>query len=286
MATTSILGDIVQRLAGADTAVDVLIPPGTDPHDAAPSARQASDLRSAALVVANGLGLESGLADALDAASRDGVVVLEVGDLVDPIPFGDDHDHDHEDEEDGHDGHDHGDLDPHFWHDPVRVADAVPALVDALLDADPSLDPDAVRSRGEELADELRMLDAEIVEVLEVVPPERRVMLTSHDTFGYFAARYDMEVIGVALPGGDTLARPSAREISELVQELREHDVPAVFAENVSDDRLMRTIAAEAGRDIEVVPLFTDALGPPDSGADTYVGMLRTNAELVASALG
>lgn len=283
--TTSILGDVVASLVGDDVTVEVLIPAGADPHETAPSARQAADLRAASLVVTNGLGLEAGLADALTAAADEGVTVLHVGELVDPLPFGSAHVHDdeaHDDEE----SHEHDDEDPHFWHDPLRMAQAVPALVEALVDAGVARDEAAVRERGEALVDELEALDREIEEILDVVPEDRRYLLTNHDTLGYFAARYDFEVIGVAVPGGDTLARPSAREISALVDELDAHDLPAIFAENVSDESLVRTIARESGRDVEVVALYSDALGPPDSGAGTYTGMLRTNAELVASALG
>ncbi|QGG94804.1 metal ABC transporter substrate-binding protein [Actinomarinicola tropica] len=298
VATTSILGDVVRSIVGDDVEVEVLIPPGTDPHDAAPSARQAADLRSASLVVANGLGLEAGLADALDAAADDGVRVIEIGELVEPLPFGDAHEHDdegehdegeHDDDEGDHDegqDHAHGDEDPHLWHDPVRMAQAVPGLTDALVDALPDMDADAIRARSDDLVAELEALDAEIREILAAVPAERRYLLTNHETFGYLAERYDFEVIGAALPGGDTLSRPSAQEIATLVEEIEAHDLPAIFAENVSGDQLIRTIAEEAGREVEVVALHTDALGEPGSGADTYLGMLRTNAELIASALG
>lgn len=290
VATTSILGDVVESIVGDDARVDVLIPAGVDPHAFEPSAREAAQLRDATLVVANGLGLEAGLGPALDAARDDGVEVLEVAPLVDPLPFGAAHVHGDEDDggDDDHHGDDgdHGDLDPHVWHDPLRMAAAVPAIVDALVSADPALDAAALAERADALVADLEAVDAGVVEVLEVVPPERRFLVTSHDTFGYFADRYGFEVVGVVIPGGDTLASPSAADLADLVEEVVDHDLPAVFAENVGSTALSETLAAEAGREVAVVSLFTDALGEPGSGAETYLGMLRTNAGLVADALG
>ena len=289
VATTSILGDVVESIVGDDARVDVLIPAGVDPHAFEPSAREAAGLRDATLVVANGLRLEAGLGPALDAARDDGVEVLEVAPLVDPLPFGAAHVHGDEDG-DGDDGDsddgDHGDLDPHVWHDPLRMAAAVPAIVDALVSADPALDTAALAERADALVADLEAVDAEVVEILEVVPPERRFLVTSHDTFEYFADRYGFEVVGVVIPGGDTLASPSAADLAQLVEEVVDHDLPAVFAENVGSTALSETLAEEAGRDVAVVSLFTDALGEPGSGAETYLGMLRTNAALVADALG
>ncbi|MFP4311536.1 MAG: metal ABC transporter substrate-binding protein, partial [Nitriliruptoraceae bacterium] len=99
--TTTILGDIAANVAGEDAAVEVLMPIGADPHDFEPSAQQAASMREADLVIANGLGLEEGLLDAIAAAEEDGVRVLELGPSLDPVPY------------EGTDGHDHGDEDDH-----------------------------------------------------------------------------------------------------------------------------------------------------------------------------
>lgn len=312
VATTSILGDLVAAVAGDDVEVRVLIPAGADPHGFAPSARDAARLRDAALVVANGLGLEAGIGAALDAAADDGVTVLEVAPLVDPLPWGgtdDDHDHDdhadddhdqddhadddhdHDDHadddhaDDDHDDHDHGDLDPHVWHDPTRMAAAVPALVDALGTAIPDLDAAALAERGDALVADLHALDDEVRALLDVVPGDRRVLVTNHDTLGYLADRYGFEVVGVLISGGDTLARPSPSEVAALAAVVAAQGVPAIFAEVMVDDSLATALAEAAGTEVQVVRLHTDALGEPGSGADTYAGMLRTNAELIAGAL-
>jgi zinc/manganese transport system substrate-binding protein len=201
----------------------------------------------------------------------------------------DDHGHDDDDHaDDDHaddDGHDHGDEDPHFWHDPHRMADAVPGLAELIVEALPELDADALRDRARALAEEYDAVDDEVAEILAAVPDERRYLITNHDTFGYFAVRYGFEVIGTVIPGGDTLAAPSAADLAELIEEIREHDLPAIFADNTIAPGLVRALADEAGVDVEVVTLYTDSLGEPGSDADSYVGMLLANARLVATAL-
>jgi zinc/manganese transport system substrate-binding protein len=322
--TTSVLGDVVSSIVAGDATVEVLMPPGVDPHDFEPSARQAASMRDATAVVANGLGLEVGLDGALASARDDGVTVIDVGEMIEPLPFGatthahgerdhgddraddhghdddhaDDHGHDddhaddhgHDDDhadDDGHDddGHDHGDDDPHFWHDPLRMADAVPGMVDALVAAAPVLDTPELRQRADDYVDMLIELDAEVAAILDEVPESRRYLLTNHDTFGYLAARYDFEVIGSVIPGGDTLAQPSLGSLAALVREIEAHDVRAIFAENVLATDLVEALARETTTRVEVVTLYTDSLGEPGSGADTYRGMLQTNARLIADAL-
>jgi len=311
--TTTILGDVVAELAGDQVRIDVLMPIGADPHDFAPSAQQAALVRDADLVVANGLALEIGLEPTLDAAAAEGVDVLTVAELVDPLPFagghdhgdegdghdhgdegdeGDGHDHgDEGDEGDGHDhgeegdGHDHGELDPHFWQDAARMAVAVGVIAEELAGLD-GVDAALVAERAEALAEEYVALDAEVAEIVSVVPDARRSIVTNHDSLGYFADRYGFEVVGVIIPGGTTLAEPSARELADLADLVTERDLPAIFAETTSGSNLAEALAAEVGRQVAVVSLFTDSLGPDGSGAETYAEMMRTNAQLIADALG
>lgn len=289
--STTILGDVVANLVGDDAAVEVLIPPGVDPHDFEPSARQAASLREADLVVVNGLGLEIGLASTVESARSDGAVVVAVADMIDPLPFdladqGHDHGHDGRDREGAEaQNHSHDGHDPHFWHDPTRMAQAVPALAAVLADAMPELGPAGVSERADDLVADLMALDAEVEAILAPIPSERRLLLTNHHTLGYFAHRYDFEVIGAVIAGGDTMASPSASELASLVQVIEAHEVPAIFAEVVSSRVLADTLAAEVGFSVEVVQLYTDALGSPDSDAPTYAAMLLTNARRVAEAL-
>ncbi len=322
--TTTILGDVVTQLLDGAGQVDVLMAPGQDPHGFSPSAQQAGLLREADLVVANGLQLEESLLDVLEDAESDGVEVLRVAEHVDPLAFGeteeehdahaddaDEHDehtdeHDehtdddhaddahtddaHTDEHDEHadeeeHGHDHGPEDPHIWFDPVRMAEGARVIAAAVAEVDDAQDDQVWQARGEDVAAAIEAMHEEVVEILASVPDECRQLVTNHDALGYFAARYDFEVVATVLPGTSTEVDPSAREFADLAALLREAGVPAIFAENTSSTRLADALADEVGRDIEVVGLFTDALAEPGSGADTYLGLMTTDAQLVADAL-
>ena len=291
--TTSILGDVVANVVGDEAVVDVLMPAGVDPHEFELSAAQAAALQEADVVVANGLGFEAGMADALDAAEQSGVPVLEVAPGLDPLPLAEGA-HDHAHDEDGHDEDEHADedghadeegLDPHVFTDPARMADGVDQLAGALGDAVPALDTAVVADQAAAYADDLRATDAAIEEELADVPADRRVLVTNHEVFGYFADRYGFEVVGTVIPSGTTLAEPSSQELSELAGVIDEHDVPAIFADASSPADLADALADESGLDVEVVPLFTESLGEPGSGGETYLEMLRTNATAIADAL-
>jgi ABC-type Zn uptake system ZnuABC Zn-binding protein ZnuA len=303
VATTSILGDLVANILGDDGTVEVLIGAGVDPHAYQASARDAAVLRDADLVVANGLLLEEGLIAALDAAEADGVRVLTVADRLDPIEFGagharhddaedDDHDHDHDkDKDDEHahddeDAHEHDDEDPHFWWDPIRTATAVELIAAELSlvrpDIDWALRADAYILQILEVHEELEVLFA-------AIPEERRRIITNHDSLGYLEARYGFEVIGTVIPGSSTTVETSARAFAALVDLMVDEGVTVVFAENTDSATLAEQLASETiGRsdlDVTVVRILTDALGAPGSGADTYLGMLRTTAVLIHAAL-
>ena len=122
-------------------------------------------------------------------------------------------------------------------------------------------------------------------DILAAVPTDRRVLVTDHDALGYFADAYDFEVAGVVIPGGSTLAEPSSAELADLVQTIDAEGVSAVFSNTANSTALVDAVATEAGTQVEVVELFIGSLGSPGSGADTYAGMVTTNAQLIADAL-
>jgi zinc/manganese transport system substrate-binding protein len=279
VATTSIWGDVVSQIVGDDADVEVLIPRGADSHDYEPTSREVALLQEADLVVANGLGLEEALIDVLESAAADGANILEVAPLVDPIPFAD---HDHEEEAHEDEARDHGDLDPHVWFDLARVDVAVGHIADRLGAVDDSVDWDA---RAAEYSAELLGADEEASTILDVVTPEDRRMVTNHEALGYFADRFDFEIIGVVIPGGSTLADPSSSELAALVEEIQHEGVDTIFAETTAPTRLAEAVAAEAGGEVSIVELFTESLGEPGSEAGTLIDLVLTNSRLVAEAL-
>ncbi len=265
--STSVLGDVVQHVAGPQLAVEVLIGPGVDPHEFAPSARQVADLRDARLVIVNGGGLEESLDETVADAAADGTPVLRALDLVDPIP-----------RRDGEG------RDPHFFTDPVRMAALVEVLGERIGDLD-GVDRAEVLARARRYGAELVELDQRMDERLAEVPPQRRLLVTEHDTLGYLARRYGFEVLGAVLPGGSTLGAPAASDLADLAAALRARDVPAVFVDAGSSHALAETLASEGDVAVEVVELNTESLGPPGSDSADYVSMLTAAAERIAEAL-
>src|SRR5690606_12055858 len=118
-------------------------------------------------------------------------------------------------------------------------------------------------------------------DTLAVVPPERRKLVTNHDVLAYFADRYGFEVIGAVIPTTTTQSAASAAQIDRLAAIVAAEGVPAVFTDTSSPDDLAATLADEVG-DVAVVELYSESLGEPGSGADTYAGMVRTNAARIA----
>lgn len=278
VATTTVLGDIVSQIVGEEAQVEVLMPIGVDPHEFQPSSRQVASITEADLVVANGLGLEEGIDDLLSTLEGDGVNVIRIGELVDPLPF---------DRLDGTCDLARGEAaegacDPHVWMDPVRMVDASMAIGEALV----TIEPDVDWSVGvDAYIGELETLDADVKTLVETVPPGDRLLVASHEALAYFAARYGFEIVGTIIPGGSTLADPSSLELKELVGVIDDLEIPAIFAETLSPRILADAVAAEAKNPVEVVVLYTGSLGVPGSGADSYTGMILTDARLIVDAL-
>ncbi len=190
--------------------------------------------------------------------------------------------HDHEGEAGQAHAHDHGGVDPHFWLDPILVAEGALALGERLTPFDGS---EEWRAQAQAYADQMTALDAEIREILAVVPPSQRKLITNHDAFGYFAQRYGFQVLATVIPSTSSLAEPSSAHLAELVEMIVEQGVPAIFVENDAAEGVAEAVAAEVGAEVQVVELYAPWLGEPGSGADTLAGMLRVNAQRIAEAL-
>jgi zinc/manganese transport system substrate-binding protein len=283
VATTGIVADIAEAVAGPDANVEQVIPDGSSPHDFELSAQDRQVLEEADLVIASGAGLEAGIPlDEIDAPQW--TLADNAGEL---LPFAEAGAHDHADEdhtaEEEHSAeeeeHEHGAEDPHLWMDPTRVAAAVPSLADALSDANPA-DADGYRQRARAYAGELDRLDRDLERTLTSIPDTDRELVTSHDSLGYFADRYQFEVVATAFPASGPEAEASAGLIDEVEDAVREHQVPAVFAQEEDDPETLQLIAEETGVAIE------EGLAVESPGsAGTYEEMLRRDADLIAAAL-
>ena len=171
--------------------------------------------------------------------------------------------------------------------DPTNVVAVVEALERELVPL--VADADLLSTSVEDYVADLEVLDADIATALDVIPVERRIMVTNHDSFAMFADRYDLAVVGTIIPSMTTSAEPSAAGLEALADTIREVGVPVVFAETTESARLADALASEVGEidgeRVVVVELFSGGLGEPGSGAETYLAMMRLNAERIAAAL-
>ena len=303
--TFSILGDWVTQVGGDRIEVVTIVPAGGDAHTFDPNPEQVASVADADLIVEIGAGFEPWLDDMV-AASGSGATRVVVSDGLDLIGGTDEHEGeaspeaahehdeaspeaahaDHADEAEDDHGHEHepGEVDPHIWHDVTNAIASVETIRTALESADPA-NAATYDANASAYTAELNELDAFIRDETARLPEERRKLVTTHDTFGYFAAAYGFEIVGTALnsltTGSDD---PPAQEVAALIGEIEASGVPAIFAENVSNTDLMESIAAEAGVTL-APPLYTDALGESGSDGETYVSMMRFNATTIVTAL-
>lgn len=261
VASFSILADMTRQVGGPAVAVRSLVPPDSDPHVYEPRPSDLLAIRGAGLVVTNGLGLEGWLDRLLPASGTKAPVVVAAG-RVTPRRLAEG-------------------IDPHAWQDPRNGILYVRAIADGLAGVAPEQAP-AIRARADEYVRRIAETDAWIEGQVATVPPAQRRILTSHDAFYYFGARYGIAFIGVQ--GLATDSEPSAAGIAALVRQIRAEKITAVFVENMTNPGLARTVARESGAVLGPA-VYSDALSPPGGPADTYLKMLRHNATLFVQAM-
>lgn len=279
VATTSIVGDWARQIGQEDIDLVVLVGPGSDAHTFQPTPADAAAVEKADLLVRVGARYEEWFPD-LRNATRTRARDLE---LARSMPL-------LEKEGEGHDPH-HGseggreDEDPHFWHDPELAMQAVSEIAHALKPLLPGKETN-LDQRSRAYQEAIRGIQEKAKRRMDSVPPGRRKLVTSHDSFGYFAHRFGLEILGNTLGSLSTeAARPSAAELAALVRAIKASGVPALFPESTLDPGLVRQVAREAGVSV-APPLMAEALNPPGQPGSTYLEMLDYNAETICAALG
>ncbi|MFM8520187.1 MAG: metal ABC transporter solute-binding protein, Zn/Mn family [Solirubrobacterales bacterium] len=286
IATTTQVADVVREVGGQRVEVTQLLQPNTDPHDYEPRPSDIEAFPDADVIFINGGHLDEWVEELIDD-SGSSARVIDLGAGIPVTLEGGDHDHDHGGEKvsgEEH-GHDHGaeEVDSHWWHDPTNV-EAATARVAAVLG---QLDPEArsvFAGNARAYERELATLDNAIEVCIDRIPASDRKLVTDHEAFGYLANRYGLEVIGTVIPALTTQAEPSAGDLAELEQMIRAEGVKAVFPESSVPSATAEAIARDAGASADYV-LYGDSLGPTDSDAGTYIGMMRFNADQIARGL-
>lgn len=272
LATTGIVADVVTRIAGEEAEVVALMPTGVDPHLFKPSEGDVRRLAGADLIFYNGLHLEGKMTDILVRMARQRPVVAVTETLPrellrEPEEF-------------------QGQYDPHVWFDVSLWAQTLEVIARELAELDPD-HAELYRRRAFELGDELMELDRWVEERLSEVPPERRILVTAHDAFGYFGQRYGFDVVGIQ--GISTLSEAGLRDVERVVDLVVERRVPAIFYESSIAPRSIEAVQA-ACRARGHAPaiggeLFSDSMGPPGTPEGTYPGMVRHNIDTIVEAL-
>lgn len=275
--TNTILADMTREIAGDTAEVQCLVPTGVDLHGFDPTPADIAPLLKADLVVANGAGFEPWLERFLAASGYTGPVVKATDGCTLITSEAEDHDHSSHD----HAAHDHGEVDPHAWQDPTNALRYVAAIRDALSTAHPA-GAENYRRRARLYTAQIEAVDAWARRLFGLVPPDRRVIVTSHDSLAYFGRAYGIEI--VALRGLDARAEPDAKQIAATVDLLRSRRARALFVESVSNPRLVEQLARDAGA-VNGGELFTDSLAPAGTPAGTYLGMMRENTLRILGAL-
>jgi zinc/manganese transport system substrate-binding protein len=268
VATFSILGDLVKNVGGEHAEVATLVGPNGDVHVYAPAPADAKTLAAANVVFVNGLGLEGWL-DRLIAASGSKAPVVVASRGIHPRKMTDKRDSNR--------------LvsDPHAWQSVANAEIYVANIRDGLMAADPA-GKEFYQAHAAAYLTALDALDREIKAAIATIPADRRKIITSHNAFGYFGDAYGLEFI--ALEGVSTDAEPSARDVANIIAQIRAQKIPAVFMENITDPRLIQRIAAETGAKIGGT-IYSDALSPPNGPAATYIDMIRHNVREFQHAL-
>jgi zinc/manganese transport system substrate-binding protein len=261
VASFSILGDFVRNVGGDRVNVTTLVGPNSDVHVYSPTPADAKKVADSKLVFINGLGLEGWLPRLVQSSGSKATIVT-ASTYITPHRLG-------------------SSADPHAWQSVVNVRTYINNIRVALSAAAPA-DAEVFRSNAEAYRAKLDALEGEISQMIAQIPRERRKVISNHNAFGYFASTYDIEFI--APSGVSTESEPSARDIAGIITQIRKEKIPAVFLENISDDRLIRRISAETGARVGGT-LFSDSLTGEKGDAPTYIDMVRHNIKALTSAL-
>lgn len=281
LASTTFLADIARNVTGERASVDSLLPIGADPHSYQATPSDVVKISESTVLILNGLEYEHFIESLLENADGERLVITAT-DGLEPHAFEEDEadEHAEEGETDEEGGHAAGD--PHMWLDPNLVVTYVENIRDGLIQADPE-GADIYRANAEGYIAQLEQLDEWIVEQVNTVPGERRLLVTNHESFGYFAERYGFEVVDAILPGFSSDSSASAREIAAAIESIRSRGAPAIFLDGVENADLANQIAAETGaKVVDDLHLETLTDGGP---AATYIDMMKYNVTLIVEAL-
>lgn len=274
VATTGIVGDVVGRVGGSSIELTTLTALGADPHTYVATPSDSAAVHDAHLLFSNGAGLEEGMSElVLDSSGR--AAHIRLSDNLSLLSLG------RRDEAQPATPGAGSDADPHVWLDVRNVVAWTETVLQALSALDPA-NAGLYQANAGTFRQDLEALDAWVVEQVAGIPPEKRRIVTNHETLGYFAHRYGFELVGAVYPLSPS-SEPSAQDLAGLEEAIRQYGLSVLFTEGTVSPVLADQVARDTG--VGLVPLYTESLGPAGSGAESYIAMMRYNVEAIVAAL-
>ncbi len=271
LATETFLADIAQNVAGTRVKVAALIPTGVDPHSFEPTPADIKRVADSQVLIVNGAGVEAFMARLLENAGGTRLVIEASKGLTSRKPSaGEPVDADNP-------------VDPHFWLDPNRVVQYVANIRDGLSQVDPE-GAATYAANAAAYSAQLKALDQWIAAQVQQVPPARRLLVTNHEEFGYFADRYGFKIIGAIIPSFSTDASPSAQQLAQLIDRVKASQAPAIFLELSANPQMANQVARETGVKL-VADLYTHSVSAANGPAPTYIDMMKYDTQIIVDAL-
>jgi ABC-type Zn uptake system ZnuABC Zn-binding protein ZnuA len=267
LVSESFLGDITQNIAGERLTVDTLLQPGVDPHSFEPAPQDIAKISESQVLIVNGLGYETWLSKTLqNLGGQQSLVIASSGLTPKADPSGE-----------------HVDGDPHLWMNPLNVIRYVENIRDGLVAADPA-GKQIYTKNAEAYIAQLKDLYQWIQTKVSEIPVEKRLLVTNHDSLGYLAQAYQFKMVGAVIPSVTSGAAPSARQMTELIDAIKQSEAKAIFLDIGENQALADQIASETGLKV-VTDLYVETLSGPDGPAPTYLEMMKYDITQIVTAL-
>ncbi|MBG1260410.1 metal ABC transporter substrate-binding protein [Nostoc commune] len=269
VATSTIIADLAQEVAGDEIQLSGILKPGTDPHVYEPVPRDSRVLEEADLILYNGYNLEPGLIKLMNASGGK-AQKLAVGEVVKSLQLDK--------------GKNEIVPDPHVWGSAENAIAMTNAIRDALIKQSPE-DREKFTQKASQLTNELKQLHSWINQQIQTIPTDKRKLVTTHDAFQYYGHAYGIAIAGTLI-GISTEEQPSAQTVQRLVESIKKINVSAIFAETTINPALIKTVAQEAGVKLAPNQLYSDSIGAKGSPGDSYIKMMEANTHTIVEALG
>ncbi|MET3589700.1 zinc/manganese transport system substrate-binding protein [Bartonella silvatica] len=273
VASFSILADFVKNVGGDHISMTTLVGPNANTHTYEPTPRDAQTLKKAEIIFINGLHLE-GFIDRLITASGTKALLVNASANVSPLEL-------KNQEHSTQQHHHHSNIDPHAWQTIPNVEIYIKNIAAAFCKIDQKSCVN-YRKNADSYIQKLQRMQKTLKAKLATIPKDKRIIITSHDAFDYFAKEYDFTIL--APQSASTESEATAADVAKLIKQIKTYKAAALFVENIFTPRLIKQISEETGLKIGGT-LYSDALSNENGPAATYLDMIEHNIETIIDAI-